>query len=177
MLKVLALFLLAAAFAEAQTNNDVTRWMYEAERGDARAQFWLGAAYESGRGVSQNFADALRWLTKSANQGNADAQNALGQMYEDSEGVPRNVAQAARWYRTACENRPDHGGAGQGCNNLGILYLEASDVRENRVAAYKYFKLTGNTQNLADVMSKMCPSEVADAEYETEKWLQAHPDR
>ncbi len=72
MWRVLASFLLAAAFAEAQTNSDVTRWVYEAERGDARAQFLLGAAYESGIGVGQNFSDALRWLTKSANQGNAD---------------------------------------------------------------------------------------------------------
>ena len=181
MLNVLALFLLTAVFAAAQSNSyEVTRWVYqvhEAERGDAWAQFWVGVFYESGKGVGQNFTEALRWFLKSANQGNSDAQNKLGQIYEEGEGVPRNVAQAARWYRAACENRPDHGGAGQGCNNLGILYLDAADVRENRVAAYKYFKLSGNTQDLAYVMSKMSSSEVADAEDETEKWLQAHPDR
>lgn len=177
MWRVLSFFLLAAALVEAQTNSDVTRWAYEAEHGDARAQFWLGAAYESGKGIDQNFVEALGWLMKSADQGNADAQYMLGQMYEEGEGVAPDYAQAATWYRAACENRPDYGGAGQGCNHLGELYLDARGVEQNRVQAYKYFKLGRNTENLAILMRKMTTTEIAEAEHETEQWRQMHPDR
>lgn len=177
MWRVFSYFLLAAALAEAQTSSDVTRWLCEAEHGDAPAQFWLGAAYESGKGVSQNFAEAVGWLMKSAKQGNAEAQNLLGQMYEDGEGVVRDYAQAATWYRAACEHRPDYGGAGRGCNHLALLYLDARGMGQNRVEAYKYFKLSHSTENLALVMSKMTSDEIAEAEHETEQWLQAHPDR
>ena len=175
MWRVLALCLLTVTVAAAQTQSDVHRWLYEAEHGDARAQFWLGASYERGAGVGQNFAEALRWLAQSATQGNADAQNLLGQMYEEGEGVLLNYAQAAMWYGAACEHRPDYGGAGQGCNNLGLLYLEAQGLAENNVEAYKYFKLGGSTENLAVVMSKMTQAEVAEAEQETEQWFSRIP--
>jgi len=177
MWRVLSFLLLAAAFTEAQTKSDVARWAHEAGHGDARAQFWLGAAYESGRGIDQNFVEALGWRTKSARQGNADAQNLLGQMYEEGEGVGRDYALAATWYRSACEHGPDYGGAGQGCNSLGLLYLDGRGVEENRVEAYKYFKLSRSTENLAIVMRKMTSREIAQAEHETEQWLQANPDR
>ncbi|MFL6439455.1 MAG: tetratricopeptide repeat protein [Terriglobales bacterium] len=149
----------------------VARWKSEAERGDASAQFWLGVAYERGKGVEQDFAQALRWSAESAKQGNADAQNMLGQMYEDAEGVSRDYIQAAKWCRAACENRPDYGGAGQGCNNLGLLYLDGNGVRRNRVEAYKYFKLSGSAVNLDIVKRTMTPDEVAEAEDRTEQWV------
>jgi hypothetical protein len=176
MLKILASVLLVSALVQAQTASDVARWKDEAERGDAGAQMWLGVAYESGRGVEQDFTQALKWFRESAKQGDPDAQFNLGQMYEDGEGVSQDYAQAAKWYRTACENRPDHGGAGNGCNSLGMLYLDGKGVKRNRVEAYKFFKLTGNTFNLDRMRRTMTEAEVAEGERRAEQWLQAHPD-
>jgi TPR repeat protein len=105
-------------------------WLDKANQGDATAQFWLGAAYEkSGRGIKQDYEQAIKWLGKSAKQGNPDAEFLLGQMYENAEGFSRDYTKAAEWYRVACENRPDRGGAGQGCNQLGLLYLEGKGVK------------------------------------------------
>lgn len=177
MLRTLASVLLISAMAYGQKPSDVALWKSEAEAGDAKAQFWLGTAYERGREVKQDFVQALRWLTKSATQDNADAQNLLGQMYEDGEGVPADYAQAARWYRAACENRPDGGGAGQGCNNLGLLYLNGHGVKVDKVQAYKYFRISGATLNLEDVKASMTTVEVAEAERQTQMWLKLHPDR
>jgi uncharacterized protein len=177
MLRILASVLLASTFAQGQTSSDVDRWKNAAERGDADAQKWLAVAYESGKGVQQDFAQALKWLRESAKQGDADAQNLLGQMYEDGEGVLRNYVQAAKWYRAACEHRPDYGGAGQGCNNLGLLYLDGNGVKPNRVEAYKYFKLSRHVSNLDIVKRTMTADEVAEAERQTELWLEAHPER
>ena len=177
MLKVLASVLLAVAqFGQAQSSADVARWKSDAERGNAHAQFWLGAAYESGRGIKRDFTEAFRWASKSAKQGNADAQNLLGRMYEDGEGVAQDYARAAWWYRAACEHRPDYGGAGQGCNNLGLMYLEGRGVKVKKIEAYKYFKVSGSA-NLASVISEMTPREIAEAERQAEQWLRAHPDK
>jgi len=177
MLRILASVLLVSALAQAQTISDIARWKTGAERGDAISQFWLGAVYESGKGIEQNFGQALRWLTESARQGNADAQNVLGQMYENAEGVPRDYRQAAKWYRAACEHRPDYGGAGQGCNNLGLLYLDGRGVKRNDVEAYKYFRLCNSEVNLDAARSRMTSDEIAEAERRAEEWIEAHPDQ
>jgi len=177
MLRILVSVLLASGLAQAQTTPDLARWKDEAEHGDANAQFWLGAGYERGKGVEQDFAQALRWFAESAKQGNADAENMLGQMYEDAEGVARNFRQAAEWYRAACEHRPVCGGAGQGCNNLGLLYLDGRGVKRSRVEAYKYFKLSNSAVNLDIVKCRMTADEIARAERRAERWIEAHPDR
>ncbi len=177
-LKVLAPVLFSSLLLlHAQTPTGVERLKVEAQRGDANAQMWLGAAYEIGRGVGKDYAQALEWLSKSAKQGNADAQNLLGQMYENAEGVQQDYAQAARWYGAACEHRPDYGGAGQGCNNLGLLYLDGRGVEQNKREAYKYFKLSNSDSNLASVKSCMTPEEINDAEHRVQQWLEAHPEQ
>ncbi|MGA9304989.1 MAG: tetratricopeptide repeat protein [Candidatus Sulfotelmatobacter sp.] len=177
MLRILASVLLASALAQAQASSDIARSNDEAERGDARAQFWLGAAYERGKGIEQDFGQALKWLMESAKRGSADAQNLLGQMYEDAEGVPQDYRQAAKWYRAACEHRPDYGGAGQGCNNLGLLYLDGKGVKRNSVEAYKYFRLANNGVNLGTAKRRMTKVGIVDAKQRTERWIEAHPDQ
>ncbi len=177
MLRIFASVLLASALGQAQTPSDVARWNHEAERGDARAQFWLGVAYKRGKGVEQDFGQALKWFKKSAKRGNADAENLLGQIYEDAEGVPQDYRQAAKWYRAACEHRPDYGGAGQGCNNLGLLYLDGRGLKRNSVEAYKYFRLADSEMNLDTAKRRMTDGEIAEAERRTERWVESHPNQ
>jgi TPR repeat protein len=100
----------------------------KAQRGDANSQMWLATAYEQGWFGERNVAEALKWFRKSAAKGNPDAQDSLGQMYEDGEGVKHSYVLAAKWYRKAAEHVPDLGGAGQGRNNLGLLYLYGRGV-------------------------------------------------
>lgn len=176
MSKILCLVLLASTLAPGQNIHDIARLKREAGHGNANSQFWLGVAYERGKGVNQDYKNALRWLAKSAKQGNADAQNMLGMMYEDGEGVPVDFARAARLYRAACEHRPDRGGAGQGCNHLAELYLDGHGVKQSRVEAYKYFKLCRCSSNLADLTPDMTAAEIAEAERQTKEWIKAHPD-
>lgn len=52
-----------------------------AERGDADAQYNLGAMYANGEGVARDYAEAERWYRMAAEQGNVDAQANLGVMY------------------------------------------------------------------------------------------------
>ena len=72
-----------------------------AERGNARAQAYLGFLYQYGRGVPQNHALAAYWYRRSAEQGNATAQHLLGLMYDKGLGVPTDHVAAHMWLSLA----------------------------------------------------------------------------
>ena len=52
-----------------------------AEQENARAQFWLGMAYDDGEGVPEDDAKAVHWYRQAAKQGYALAQFNLGLIY------------------------------------------------------------------------------------------------
>ena len=64
-----------------------------AEQGDAAAQSDLGYVYWQGRGVPQNYIEAVRWFHLAADQGHPDAQYGLGFAYKTGQGAPRNDAE------------------------------------------------------------------------------------
>ena len=72
-----------------------------AEQGEAIAQLDLGAMYFDGKGVPQDYAEAVKWYRKAAEQGAWAAQFQLGAMYDTGNGVPQDYAEAVKWYRKA----------------------------------------------------------------------------
>jgi putative methionine-R-sulfoxide reductase with GAF domain len=68
-----------------------------AERGDALAQFALGAKYSKGEGFPQDQTEAARWFTLAAMKGYAPAQSILGACYWVGRGVPKDLKQAYFW--------------------------------------------------------------------------------
>ncbi len=48
-----------------------------AEKGDARAQYYLGEMHEQGLGTEQNIAEAFKWYAKAAEQGDVWAKRKL----------------------------------------------------------------------------------------------------
>ena len=72
-----------------------------ANQGDAEAQYNLGVAYDTGEGVPQDYAEAVRWYRLAADQGYAPAQYNLGISYATSEGVPLDWVAAHMWLSLA----------------------------------------------------------------------------
>jgi hypothetical protein len=72
-------------------------------QGNAVAQFDLGFLYETGRGVPQNYFEAIKWYQLAAEQGNALAQFSLGSMYTNGLGVAQSFSTAAKWYLLSAE--------------------------------------------------------------------------
>jgi TPR repeat protein len=68
-----------------------------AEQGDAEAEYNIGALYATGRGVPQNFKEAVSWYLKAANQGVAEAQQELAYMYLSGYGTSQNFFFAYLW--------------------------------------------------------------------------------
>jgi uncharacterized protein len=150
-------------------------WLQRAaQKGDAEAQFDLGNAYEKGSFGTISYRQALNWLEKSAKQDHPEAQAMLAQMYEDGEGVKQNYVLAAKWYRKAAEHVPNLGGAGQGRNNLGLLYLKGLGVPKDYIQAYFWFSLADAELNASYAKAHMTQAEIAKAERMTTDWKINH---
>jgi hypothetical protein len=65
-------------YGYAQTADD---FIVAAKQGDANAQYGLGWCYETGKGVTKDYSQAVFWHKKAAEQGNANAQYSLGLIY------------------------------------------------------------------------------------------------
>ncbi len=101
--------------------------------GDAGAQLDLGFAYDSGRGVERNLAEAAKWYRLAAEQGLAQAQHNLGVMYAAGDGVAFDPAQAVRWYLKAANQ-----GHRDAQFNLAIHYEEGQGVPQDFTAAHDW---------------------------------------
>ena len=90
-------------------------WRPLAQQGGATAQFNLGTMYDKGRGVSQDYKEAMKWSCKAAEQGNASSQEFLGiTIYGLGNGVPQDYVESYAWLNIS---------AAQGSKN-------ASDARD-----------------------------------------------
>lgn len=80
------------------------RWRQAASMDHADAAFRLGALYEEGSGVEQDYGRAVHWYRRAADHGNESAWFNLGHMYAEGQGLARDAAEAAHWYGLAARN-------------------------------------------------------------------------
>jgi TPR repeat protein len=93
----------ANAFLERNYKLAMTRLKPFAERGNARAQSYVGSMYETGRGVERDYGEAIRWFQMAAEQGDAYSKSHLGFLYQEGLGVTRDEKLAAQWYAKAAD--------------------------------------------------------------------------
>jgi uncharacterized protein len=160
----------------ARVNQPVgERWMLRAaEHGDAEAQFWLAFAYEQNWFGTTDVKAAVKWYQKAAQGCDPDAQVELGHKYEHGEGVEQSFKLAAEWYRRAAAYVPDLGGAHQGRNQLGLLYMEGRGAPQDYVQAYFWFRLAEVGENAADAREHLSPAQIRGVERLIDEWRQQH---
>jgi uncharacterized protein len=107
-----------------------------ADQGNAVAQFDLGFMYDYGRGVMQDYGEAMRWYRLAAEQGNALAQYNLGFMYANGHGVSPAYADAAKWYLLSAEQ-----GYSWAQFYLGFFLANGQGVTKNFVLAHMWLSL------------------------------------
>lgn len=94
-----------------------------ANKGDAAAQFELGAIYHDGDGVPKDTKKAIGWFQKSAAGGDVRAQFNLGVMYYLGEGVQQDYVKARDLFTKAVQqNNP------RAEFNLGVIYYRGEGV-------------------------------------------------
>ena len=112
-----------------------------AELNDAEAQCMLGVFYAEGRGVEQDYAEAVKWFRKAAKdskyrKGISGAKCRLGDCYAEGHGVEQDYDKALTWYRRAAKQ-----GNHIAQRKLGDCYAEGHDVEQNLDEAAKWYRL------------------------------------
>ncbi|MFO1115230.1 MAG: hypothetical protein U1E28_06075 [Beijerinckiaceae bacterium] len=140
-----------------------------AARGDAAAQYELGARRADGNQIARDLKGAAEMFERSATKGFAPAQYRLGVMYERGLGVARDPALAKLWYQRAADRgnvramhniaviladgdgKPDYSGAAKWFRraaehgvrdsqyNLAILYARGMGGPQDLVQSYAWF--------------------------------------
>jgi TPR repeat protein len=67
-----------------------------AAAGSSFGQDMVGVCYQEGRGVGQDYVEAVLWYQHAAAQGHAGAQCSLGIMYQRGQGVTKDNKEAKR---------------------------------------------------------------------------------
>jgi len=151
-------------------------WRARAEKGDAEGQFYLGNMYDSGDGVPQDDAEAVRLYRLAAEQGYTGAYEVLGRMYHGGRGVPQDYVEAVRLYRLAAEQ-----GYAEAQFLLGAMYDRGDGVPEDIVLAYMWYNLAAANGDERKRSRKefterrMTREQIAEAQRLSREWLAAHP--
>jgi uncharacterized protein len=146
-----------------------------AEQGFAMAESNIGTMYIYGRGVPQDFGEAMRWYHKAADQGLALGQFNIGAMYLNGKGVPRDYSEAVKWYQKAADQ-----GLADAQYNLGMMYRDGLGAEQNYVRAHKWYSLAAanfpasetenRTRNRDNIAAKMNPAQIVEAEKLAHEW-------
>jgi len=91
----------AAAFEAGNYDEAASIWRPLAEEGDPKAQFNLGLLHETGRGVTEDPAEAAMWYERAARQGVTQAQLNLATLHQTGRGVAQDPAEALYWLEIA----------------------------------------------------------------------------
>ena len=139
----------SAATGRGDDVEELKRTRRLAEQGQQWAQRRLGSMYAEGKGVPQDYREAVKWYRLAAAQGNAPAQYSMGMAYEKGQGVPQDYSEAVKWYRLAAEREDDWAQT-----RLGSLYAEGKGVPQDYEEAVKWFRLAA-AQGSAQAQSSL----------------------
>lgn len=173
-----------AGFAEGATayNNKNYPLAYKeiaplAKAGNADAEHLLGLMYYTGRGVPQDFKQALVWHRKAALHGKADAQYVVGAMYYTGNTVIQDQKQAVAWFNKAAEQ-----GHAEALQVLGLFYYSnIAGMPEDMVIAYTLWNLAAANgsanavKQRAAILRKMTPEQIAEGQALSAAWKPGTP--
>ena len=93
----------------------------------------LSDKYYYGRGVRQNYTEALRYCRKAAGLGHVPSQYRLGSMYESGLGTGNDYAEARTWYLKAAEQ-----GSADAESALGRMYRDGEGTGQDYAEALRW---------------------------------------
>ena len=125
----------AKKLTEQGRHEEAFRWHEKAAKsGETDSWFYVGLAYEEGRGVSKDCAHAARCYEKGVDK-NVGCQNRLGALYLEGNGVPKDYEKGVRLLLKASES-----GSKWGSVYLAKAYLNGFGVPKDYVKARQYLE-------------------------------------
>ena len=121
-----------------------------AANGNPSAMFEVGTRFAEGRGIQQDFKQAIKWYTRAATKSFALAQYRLAALYERGLGGKKDLARAKIWYERAARQ-----GNVKSMHNLAVLTAGSQVGSSDYATAAQWFTqaaergLTDSQFNLA----------------------------
>jgi localization factor PodJL len=107
---------------------------YAAAGGDPAAQFEVATRFAEGKGVAQDYKQALAWYQRAASRGHASAQFRMAAYFERGIGVAVDLERAKVWYGRAAEQ-----GHARAMHNLAVLAIGRDQATANYPVAARWF--------------------------------------
>ena len=154
------------------------QWLTKAsEAGDADANYWIGRAYEQGRGVAPDQKEATKWFSKGARMGDPSSQNSLAINLAEGNGTRKDTTQAIDWFRKSAEQGNDEAGC-----NLALHHMRGEGVEKDYVLALMWGLISGRIATkmhcLSEIdthdMLQMSAAQESEATQGANAWLKEH---
>src|SRR6516164_1372184 len=104
-------------------------------KGDSSAAYEVGNRFAEGKGVPQNYDEAVKWCDRAARAGLMPAVFRLGTFYEKGLGVKRDTDIARRYYLQAAQR-----GNAKAMHNLAVLDADGGGKGANYNSAAQWFR-------------------------------------
>lgn len=144
----------------------------DASKGDATAQFLLGWMYCKGKGLPQDYHQAITWYEKAGEQGNVRALSSLRVMYLEGLGVDVNISKVAYWALKGAQ-----AGDLECQAHLVSLYLGGKGVSRDPIRAYAWSLIARDNgdywrNSISRLLLKLSLTErqIKEAEQYAEEW-------
>jgi TPR repeat protein len=123
-----------------------------AAKGDSDAALQLGVIYDTGKGVGQDFGQAIQWYRQAAMAGNAFAAYDLGALYDAGRGTARDPGEALHWYRDAADR-----GLGRAAYALGAMTEAGDGTAPDPLGAARWYHraLSGGVEAARDRLAAL----------------------
>ena len=122
-LLIIGLFVLSSLKAE--DDLSLKDLIFKATHGTPHEQLSLAYNYRDGKGIAQDYDEAMRWAHLAAESGNADALDFIGWMYFRGLGVKQNSTTAFGYFKAASQDSK------AGAWNLGQCYFGGQGVEQD----------------------------------------------
>lgn len=149
---VLAALLAITAPAMAQSLQELPfdKQLTLAKVGDVDAQYEVGLAYETGKGVTADEAEAARWFRQAALQGNVEAQYHLARLVSrGTKGLKQDYPTALKLYQDAAAK-----GHVPAMDALGQAYQQGRGTGVDLARAAEWFQKAADL-NMADAQNNL----------------------
>ena len=115
---------------EVRTDAEIfAEFLKQAEKGNTRAFFYIGAAYLSGIGTPQNYPEAIQWMRRAAEQNLSAGLSGLGLLTQLGQGMPVDRVEAQKLYYVVDAQRPDEDAF---LSKVNAKYMTSEDLVEAR---------------------------------------------
>jgi septal ring-binding cell division protein DamX len=119
-------------------------WKLGRTQDSTEAQYGLALLYWQGKGITQNYHEAEKWLSLAANSGHGDAQLKLAFLYLTGLDGKKNPDAARKWFEKSAQQ-----GNVDAQYNLGLLYINGQGVAKDLAVAKKWLSLAAQQGDAA----------------------------